>query len=560
MDADRVLVVCSLVVLVVAPVATAGAAGTTVGDHGASGGGGVDADRVGDRGSGSQADEAGSVTGADGRRSDARTDVLGRDALRRNGSAGLPSVTGNLVVRRVNGTVVEYELSVLVDEADVPDALAVGVQPRESVAVVESSGLSEGVPGEFTWDGKDGAPRLVLRVDYREFSTANGAGLAHEDWMLALAPRIWVEWTDDGQRYGVGGWTMRSIDGWSASARDGVVAPGLWTYFGEYDVVERTTDGGERIRLVVPESVDDDEVDHLDTLVRVGEDFDGGGVDEDAPVLGVVMPDVAYNPGSRGVLVRDVRVDGVARGDAFVVEENRNDTLWVEEYLHTRQEFRPASARTRWLLDASVGYYKRLYQYRLGDVSRDRLVADLTDPGFYSEDALARPSTWENERTRYEKGPKVVAYLDWRIRALTDGEASFEDVHRRLNDHERPIRLSTFKNVVARVVGNDTLDEEIGRYVTTGAFPDREAFVLPPELREGGDRSELETGGTTTDGTTAGPASDGETTEAATGGDAGTTTATDGGGSGSLPGFGAGAVLLALAVLVAGLARRRGRP
>lgn len=395
-----------------------------------------------------------------------------------------PAVTGSVVARHVDDTTVEYTVSMSVD-ADVETLTFHAVDAR-GFDVTATEGFDRSGRAVYDWDGETNDPTVTLSVDYAGIPESLPAGVVHEDWLVGVSYGFRLEW-DGGDGDGGGELFMEETgtrSGWSARAEGGVIAPELFVYFGEYETVDLDADD-ERVRVVVPAAADVDRAD----LELTGQTAAAFPVDPNAGVttVGLVVPAVGTE-GYDGVVVNSWQyTDGLGtadRGEAFLAVEGSGPRVWLEEYLHTQQSF-SATHDMGWLHDAVVGYYKRYYQYRFGDRPYEWFVNWMTNPRATSDATLHDPGSWDSLRPRYQKGPKVIAYLDWRIRELTDGERSFADVQRRLNDQEGTVGLPEFKDSVAGVVGGDELDDEIDRYVTTDAFPNATAYPAASAPGEG---------------------------------------------------------------------------
>jgi len=164
------------------------------------------------------------------------------------------------------------------------------------------------------------------------------------------------------------------------------------------------------------------------------------------------------------------------RGGNGICLEGTEGALWgglmTHEYIHTRQEFSVGSDM-EWIIEASAFYYMTVVTYRRGTLSKERANRSLSDPdrdtsGLSREMFVLTKSTEYNESVTYSvargRGKAVLAALDHEIRDETDGRRTLEHVFQEMSDEDRVISYPTFKDIVARVVG-DRMDGWLDTYV-----------------------------------------------------------------------------------------------
>jgi hypothetical protein len=139
--------------------------------------------------------------------------------------------------------------------------------------------------------------------------------------------------------------------------------------------------------------------------------------------------------------------------------------LWVHEYVHTRQNF-TLGDRMAWFREASASYYASLLAVRQGVDGREGFEAfvERLHGDAAASATLADRSSWPTARTPYEKGQRVLAALDVRIRNATERNRTLQDVFRRLNAHDGSVEYEDFRAVVANVSGqspDDWLDSHV---------------------------------------------------------------------------------------------------
>jgi hypothetical protein len=267
--------------------------------------------------------------------------------------------------------------------------------------------------------------------------------------------------TSPGYRYPRGrdpGVTLRN-----AVAGEGVVGDAL-VYLGSHETYEQTAHG-QQFRLVVPDTADlaadrtgiFESVSDASDRLRIG--------DRDDSVLMIAAPtSVPW-----GVL-------GLETGssDFYVLADERTDTpdnTWVHEYVHTRQDL-DSSDGMQWFYEGSAEYYAALVTFeqdRIGyDAFRDQL--DRGTWRQFSDVRLADPSTWRATGANYYTGALVAGDIDRRIRLATDGEATLQEVFRRMNREESSVTHSQFLEYV-RDASSESVADSARRYTETTTRP-----------------------------------------------------------------------------------------
>lgn len=321
----------------------------------------------------------------------------------------------------------------------------------------------------LAWTG-EGTPTVTFRYDVAE--SRYGSPIATERWLLAASPYVRLETSSASQRRtetvlfdGTGSRPTNAPDRVTVRGDQGFVEAG-YVYVGPYSTYERTAPGRMRCVVFVPRAASMPAATYATTLERATTRLDVS--DESSVVTGVVVPNVDET--DEGVFHSEpLGFAGLALTDSgFVVSETSGESTWIHEYVHTRQEFE-LTGRTLWLSEATAAYYGHSISSELGVVDPATTASKLSGTPATRDAVLAEPATWETGRVPYTKGARVVAYLDYRIRELTNGSETFQDVFRRLNAKNESLTHSGFKNATAAVVGSRVLDDEIDRYVTTDA-------------------------------------------------------------------------------------------
>lgn len=376
-------------------------------------------------------------------------------------------------IERVNATALAYHLSF-----SFPSGARAGRVLPYSGQVTRADGFWLARDARsLVWNGTPNASLTVVS-DVRRAAAAGCTCVATDDWVLADPVRVQVsvrrgsEWVS---AY-LTDWLSDSTVAADVTVEDGLFLPGA-VVLGDVSVSETTTAAGERVRLVRPAVAADspDEEAVLDAMTRASARFDVGRPPTDT-VTAVVVPDVGES---------DAHVDGMddrgrAVGHGYVyLDEDTDATTWTHEYVHTRQTFTTASDM-RWFVEATAEYYG-YYLAAERESDARRLVAERfggVEPR--SNRVLAVPETWGSRSVPYRQGGRVVAHLDRRVREETSGNRTFLDVFRRLNGREN-VGVSDLQDATAAVVGSRTLDDEIDRYVRTGATVAQDGGLVPVE-------------------------------------------------------------------------------
>lgn len=232
---------------------------------------------------------------------------------------------------------------------------------------------------------------------------------------------------------------------------------------GSRSEVTRHSLGGQTLTIVVPEVSNSrhSPAEIADTLSGAASELSVGSRD---PLNMFVVPDPlkgGYTPGD-GKDADDMWVHEVAAIDS-------PENSWVHEYVHTRQEFE-TSRETRWLIEAIPEYYAAFLTWKQNRISYSTFATHLrTDEGANAR--LTKPSTWQANAADYTKGRRVIGALDAKIRRQTNGQASFEDVFRRLNALARKATNDDFTQIVAEVADRDVA-QWLDRYVRLPEVPE----------------------------------------------------------------------------------------
>ncbi|WP_241692741.1 M61 metallopeptidase family protein [Haloarcula salina] len=258
-----------------------------------------------------------------------------------------------------------------------------------------------------------------------------------------------------------------------APGQDGVAGETA-AYIGPHETATRTV-GGDRITLVVPESADlrPGRAAVLDTVSRAKRASRAGPDHDHVRVFAApnALASGGYTPSNGGP---DVIVNA---GEPVRSPVN----VWVHEYRHTRQTF-ATTTEMDWLDEGSAEYHTAALTYRQGAIDAERFRKRVTSDRHSSAD-LTRPEAWDSPAVPYDKGTRVVAAVDARVRLATDGDRTFEDVLVRLVQRDERVSLDTFAETVSAVAGED-LDSFV-RQAVTGPAPSVRVDALTASTRRG---------------------------------------------------------------------------
>ncbi|WP_435348016.1 hypothetical protein [Haloarchaeobius sp. HRN-SO-5] len=335
----------------------------------------------------------------------------------------------------------------------------VAIRVPESATVVDVDGFVPDEDGEYDYEW-DGSVRTSVTYETSATRFANGGveSIATDEWSFLYEPAV----------------GLASVDWWyypprPPSSRTLALGDGVEGYagdevavFGDVDVTESTHDG------------------HTYRVVRSAAAGDGRSAETVMALL--TAADESFPVGDRGASTTvvvppdEVRTGGLAtvrRGSDREFWAHGSTAVFAHEVVHVRQSFRLATddegRSMRWLLEGMAEYHAAVVEVRAGRITRDEFRDHVTTDR-HADAVLTDRSTWQSPGAQYEKGRRVVAALDAEIRAATDGERSFVDVWRRLNEHEGPVDYDDFAHIVGTVAERDMTDW-LDRYVDGDEAP-----------------------------------------------------------------------------------------
>ncbi|USZ68864.1 hypothetical protein NGM10_03790 [Halorussus salilacus] len=334
---------------------------------------------------------------------------------------------------------------------------------------VSTSHMSESGGGSettFRWDGTGD----VARVEY--VADANDLGRLRSDHS---GPKHAAR----GDGYAVVGATYDGLRTDADTTVGEVAVDGEGTagetfaVLGPYEEhVEEVEDG--QVRLVVPDhaAFEAEPNDVLDGIRATDEQIDAGV----SPGANATFIAVNHSLGAPSGIEYDSGFGSEDRASDVVVVDNSSDTfspIWEHETVHQRKQSYRTADSAKWTTEGNPQYYGRLLRWTQGHTEFDRFRTHFSLVDGHANARLSDPDTWAGEpipASNYEKGARMTAWLDAEIRNETDGERSYEDVLRRMNDHSGRLTHGEFLDIVGDVGGSD-LESAVDRYVTTDAVP-----------------------------------------------------------------------------------------
>ena len=350
--------------------------------------------------------------------------------------------------------------------AHLPDSVTrFEMSPHAGGTVLDTTGFEPGGEQEtYRWDEDTVQPSITYRVGVNrttDFATYDSVDTG--EWAMV------DHGTVDASFYY---WYRGSDPGWSepVEVADGEAgyAGAAFTFLGDHEV--RTDDSGAlAVRLVVPDSVE--MAADTDRAVGTLNHAAGSLAVGDAPETLTVF--VVPEPMNRGVTPGSDASEFFVRADVGVAG---SESTWTHEYVHTRQRYRP-DASMAWLDEGSAEYYGYLLSMRAGTTPYSVFRNAVTGDSYAGAD-LRKPGAWSDPAVEYEKGARVVAALDARIRAETGGNVTFQTVFRRLNSHEGTVTYEEFKDILRELTG-----VRFGAYVDSIVTTDGDTAVARDPFR-----------------------------------------------------------------------------
>jgi hypothetical protein len=333
-------------------------------------------------------------------------------------------------------------------EYDIPDSFETFEETvyTGEQTVLTKQGFTLENSNTLRWDGETTDPYVELRLTINETVKSSYNAVDVGEWAF-FSPHP----TD---------YDRANVSVTAASSSRSITYGDTMAFLGEQTTYERDGEKHE-FGMAVPEAAD--------TAVdpeRVLEELD------DASQLLDFGPGTTYDRIDVWVAPEPIRSGGAAVDDEFWVSADtdfRAESTYIHEYVHTRQDridlvYGDDAQATEWLTEATASFYGVFTNWQLGNDVSFRVLgaaARTTEPGT----VLANRSTYDGESPGYGQGQAVVAALDYRIREATDGDASFEEVMRRMGQHDGKVNVSDLERIVEDVADRE-FDEFFDAYVS----------------------------------------------------------------------------------------------
>ncbi|MFB6183194.1 MAG: hypothetical protein ABEI96_01450 [Haloarculaceae archaeon] len=360
-----------------------------------------------------------------------------------------PPITADYTFERLPDHPGEIRVTATFDPPDSVVRLSATVDAGDTV--VESEGFSrKSGSSTWIWTGTPSKASLVYRTSVNHSIGGELKSVDTGEWALFAAPRVLphVRWLSPTHAPTIS--TNYEVAG------DGY-ATGTHVYLGPGVVETNRTDAG-RVTLVVPDAATMQSSDAVferlqETMstVHVSTRNDG--------LVAFVAPD-------------PIRGHTVVGTKSLWVHENEPigsmTSAWARASVYDRQRYR-VTPEMLWVNGGTAYYYAALAALREDRTSYGSFRKRITTDRFAARN-LTDPATWPSGRVSSTKGMRAVALIDARIKNVTDGEESFQDVVFAMNRHDGPVSYADFTDFVAEAAGR-RLDEFVARVLTGGSEP-----------------------------------------------------------------------------------------
>ncbi|MFC4406992.1 hypothetical protein [Haloarchaeobius iranensis] len=375
-----------------------------------------------------------------------------------NGSVGVTRLVDVELTPDRPGTVrvtVTFEVS--------SDVSTLGVSIPENATLLSRDGIVDAptIAWDHRWDEETDRPSMTVRIPSDvendrfggyDFAEGDGWALVH----YGVTAGYYSDATDSWHRT----WEREGLFDTETRVADEAVLGTQLAYLGPHQRYEHTANG-RNLTLVVPETA----------TVQEGP----ATVFES---VSFAMSELYVTDSERDVRLfvapGPIRRGGIQAGptDLWVHEDmqaENADNVWVHEYLHTRQRFRP-NAEMRWFTEASAEYYAALLTYREGRIGFDAFH-DAVSTDRDAESVLVNDIHWTSEYAPYSKGSRVLAGLDAQIRRGSGGNYSLADVFYLVNVHRGVVTYYDLREYVV-AAGGEAAGAWLDEYARTEAVPD----------------------------------------------------------------------------------------
>lgn len=331
--------------------------------------------------------------------------------------------------------------------------------------VISSTNFTKLDDGGWYWNDSTADGTLVVQAD------ANRTGPAGQDH-VDVGEWAFVDWQSyhtSRYYYWYSGGEQPTLQRTFQFERNGILSSEYgYAYFGNY--TQTNYQGLVEFRFVDPDSATQasNKVQVMSRLDTIARRFDVGELESPIYIFGPSDP---------------VREGGQASEDEMwannesKLTDSYDGSVWYEEYVHNRQAFADSNGvfetNMYWIIEGTGVYFRNYFAYRFGDITDDRLHEDVY--AYTDQSAVLTSIRYDNNDPAYSKGAHVAMALDLKIRNVTNGQTTLEDVIRRLNTRaetsgDDPINFSEFKTLTEDEVGT-SLDSWLEDYVNSSALP-----------------------------------------------------------------------------------------
>lgn len=340
-----------------------------------------------------------------------------------------------------------------------PDVSSFHIAPPDDATVYRTDGFhhDEGGVLPWEWNGSQRRVAITYLTAVNESSDGDIVSVGTGEWALFDWRTAGLSW--EYERMNDGNET-EPIEV-ARVAGQGVAGPNF-AYLGAYQSYTRTVDE-TTIHLIVPKHAQPASRPQtmLSVLAKAERSLRMGAQTSHVDVF-IAPPPISVSGLSGGVTQNGHRDMLVHQSTTLTTPDN----VLLHEYIHTKQAY-TTSEEMKWLTEASAEYYSAVLAYQQGLISFDEFHNYVTS-NTYPSASLSTPDSWSSSLVPYRKGMRVLAALDVKIRTLSNGTQSLEDVFRRLNHHEGTVTYDVFATYVAQAAG-ESLTGWLDQHVQSSA-------------------------------------------------------------------------------------------
>jgi len=389
----------------------------------------------------------------------------GQTGTTAGGSTGnTPVIQGDHIVNRTPGTLgkIEVTYNVTIPESVVDFYAYLNSSFTVPFSVTGTDGFSYEA-NKSRWaasspQGTETTASLTYTIEANTTSSFGGFNTVETtDWALTwgtqLGVRVGWRYFDPAPEYE----GTASVDG------SGYAATGRPRAFLGPVSTSQQSAAGQTITLVVPDAATPSRPvgTVLDELTDSAEYLQIGDRDPQTDVF--IAPDL-------------IRGGGRGGGSAYWVQENSLSTVHLHEYIHTRQAWvdgdLPANedSTVEWITEGSADYYQGFLAWNVTGTYSDQQFYNYVSTSADANKVLQDSDSQSTEDKNYNKGRRIIAALDIRLRQQTGGNATFQTVFEHLNTQDGDFSYSDLRSKVVNLT-NESTGSWLDNYVQTTAAP-----------------------------------------------------------------------------------------